>query len=92
MTSLPRRQHPPQDDLGPLEPRYILRRRDGSLAVAARGEGNLISLAPLVVIPHPPRRTLLECPCCRRPFIMSEWPNGMMTLTLFNPGHDGERR
>lgn len=86
------RPHAPQatiDLLGELQPFLILRKRDNSLAVAALGEGNLISLAPLVVIPDPPRRTaLLECPCCRRPFVMSEWPNGMMRLRPFD---DGER-
>jgi hypothetical protein len=80
------------DILGPLDPFLILRRQDGSLAVAARAEGNVISIAPLRAIPDPPRRSLLECPCCGRPFILSEWPTGMLTLSPFRPrpGDDGD--
>jgi hypothetical protein len=68
-------------DFGPLDPFLILRRRDDSLAVAARAPGNVISIAPLRIVPDPPRRRLLICPCCQRPFVISEWPNGTVRLT-----------
>ena len=69
------------DPLADLQPFLILRRRDGSLAVAARALGNVISLAPLVGVPDPPRKRLLECCCCRRAIILNEFKSGMTTLT-----------
>jgi hypothetical protein len=64
-----------------LQPFLILRRNDGSFSVAARATGNVVSIAPLVAIPDPPKRRLYECPCCGRPFILSEWPDGHATIT-----------
>ena len=70
------------DDLGPLRPFLILKRASGGYAVAAYAEDNkIISLAPLRIVPDPPRRRLIECPCCDRWIVISEWPNGMMTIT-----------
>ena len=63
-----------------LQPFLILRRNDGSFSVAARATGNVVSIAPLVSVPDPPRRRLLLCPCCHRPFVMSEWPSGVVRL------------
>lgn len=68
-------------DFDELQPFLILRRNDGSFSVAARATGNVVSIAPLVAVADPPKRSLYECPCCGRPFILSEWPNGRMTLT-----------
>jgi hypothetical protein len=76
---------------GSLDPFLILRRQDGSLAVAARAEGNVISLAPLRGIPDPPRRKLIQCPCpdCGRWLVWSEWPDGHTTLApLSTTPHD----
>ena len=82
---------PPHFLQGDLEPFLIRRRRhDWSLAVAARAEGNVISLAPASrAIPDPPRR---KCPCadCGRWLVCSlNRPDGHATLTLFKP-HPGD--
>jgi hypothetical protein len=77
-----RRPSAPQGsvDFDHLEPFAILRRNDGSFSVAARAEANVISIAPLRAIPDPLKRRLYECPCCGRPFILSEWPSGVVRL------------
>ena len=82
---------------GPLEPYLILRRNDGSFVVPARDENGVIVIAPLIGIPDPPRRKLIQCPCpdCGRWLVWSEWPDGHATLAPFKPhpgdGGDGER-
>jgi hypothetical protein len=67
-------------DFDELQPFLILRRNDGSFSVAARAENGIISLAPLVSVPDPPKRKLFQCPCCDRWIVLSEWPNGVMRL------------
>jgi hypothetical protein len=93
MTEDSRRPPAPQGsaDLGPLEPFAILHRNDGSFSVAARASGNVVSIAPLVAIPDPPKRRIFECPCqgCGRCIVMSEWPSGMVTVVpLSKPPDD----
>jgi hypothetical protein len=79
---------PTQADLGPLEPFLILSRADHSLVVAARARDGIIHLAPLIAVPDPPRRRLLECPCCDRWIVWSEWPDGRTTLTPLSKQND----
>ncbi len=67
---------PPAD----LEPFLILRRRDDSLIVAARASDGVVYLAPLRSVPKPPRRKLIECCCCGRPLVWSEFEDGHATL------------
>ncbi len=70
---------------GPLEPFLILRRHDGSFSVAARDENGVIHLGALRAIPDPPKRKLISCPCCDRLIVLSEWPDGSLTVTPFKP-------
>jgi hypothetical protein len=79
-----------EQGLGDLEPFAIVKLGD-AFAVASRAEGNLISVAPLRAIPDPPHRTLLQCPCrdCRRWFVMSQWPSGVMTLKPLSDDPEG---
>jgi hypothetical protein len=71
------------DPFEELTPFAVIRRSDGEVAIAARATGsNVISVAPLRLLPPPPRRRLFYCPCreCGRPFILSEFRDGHSTL------------
>jgi hypothetical protein len=69
-----------QAAVGELHPFLVIPRRDGNFSVAARAEDGTIYLAPLVSIPDGPKKRLLECPCCGRGIVWSEWPDGRATL------------
>ncbi len=74
-----------------FEPFLVLRRRDGSYAVAARSpDGSFIELAPLRLLPPPPRRRLYDCPHCGRFFVLSEWADGRRTLEKLTRPHDDD--
>jgi len=89
MTILPRLPHPPQA----FEPFLLIHRRDGSFSVAAGAPDGTIELAPLRVLPDPPRRKPLECPCCDRWIVLNEFADGTMRLEpLSKPLHDEDER
>jgi hypothetical protein len=73
----------PQDVVGDLTPFLILPRNSGGFSVAARASDGTIHIAPLIAVPDPPRKRLIQCPCkgCGRWIVWSEWPSGVATLT-----------
>ena len=79
------------DIVGPLDPFLILRKRDNSLAVAARDENGVIHIGALRIVSDPNHKRIIECPCCRRGILLTEWSGGVLKLEPLSPTlHDDD--
>jgi hypothetical protein len=78
------RPSPPAQAVDGLTPLYIAGRDDGTYAVVARDPNGVLFIEPLVVVPTRIRQHLYHCPCCDRPFILTERSDGTATLEPFS--------
>ena len=81
----PAAQQDAVDAIGALDPFLILRKRDNSLAVAARDENGVIHIGALRIVADPNHKRVIECPCCRRGIILTEWSGGVLKLEPLSP-------
>jgi hypothetical protein len=57
----------------------IIERRDGSIAIVRRPDGTY-AFGPLRAEPKPPRKHMIECCCCGRWLVVSEFEDGTVRV------------
>lgn len=87
------RQRPPAQAVDDRTPVYIAGRDDGTYAVIARDAAGVLHIEPLLIVPTRIRQHLYHCPCCNRPFILTERSDGSATLApFFDYDRNGDER
>jgi hypothetical protein len=79
------RQRPPAQGVDDRTPVYIAGRDDGTYAVVARDAAGVLHIEPPLIVPTRLRQRLYHCPCCQRPFLLTERSDGSATLAPFDP-------
>jgi hypothetical protein len=78
------RQRPPAQGVDDRTPVYIAGRDDGTYAVVARDAAGVLHIEPPLIVPTRLRQRLYHCPCCQRPFLLTERSDGTSTIAPFS--------